>query len=339
MDTNARTKALNNGRLIDISDAAKQCGIDSSIAISLNLWASCVRPHHGCLGPEEHLAVDQLISLLRLQLCRTLWLDELDTVVPLPVTYYWTDSISVRLLLGRSPLNKPEATILFESESVDSLSNPLPAPLPAHPLYRLSAAVHTFNRLRRIVDRTYSLRLSQYHAALLHGHPLATTISYQAHKYSPPEYLHSDPGSSRRVLLDSIAEILKQLQLATSPAHQVTLSELLLQVDALREPMNDFLHLVLSLVLFANKLQNAPPATIQSLILAYNELLIRYNNGDFDVPSRLLAQVGLSFRELCTHVPAAWTMDFDRLFKEFHDVEARISDRPSLDAPPKSLWV
>ncbi len=234
-------KARHEQRLVDLSDEARQVGLNCRCEVGLHLWHSLFW-NYPSAAITDVLDVGDMLRVFRSRLERKLLPGQSSFHISPPRPTWWMqEPYFLRLLVLYRGEEVESVVILSQFHSVGSLLSFVPPPLPASLLVRMMQTIRQFFPLSCRLEHPLVRSLDATVHELLHRSPLQPQINHYLDQLQP--CLFPDGFSREEYRKVTLRSLLEQLELTAAVADKMG-ADIKLPVSGLLHLMANYVGIV-----------------------------------------------------------------------------------------------
>jgi hypothetical protein len=344
-----RQQALHNGALIDVTDDARQAGVDMPTAISRRAWAACIDVHPETDGNNQNTRLSGLLFAMEHELAHSGGQRTARFLFPIVVARGNEEPLYAELKARR---NGESLTVTLADESLPQITTTNKKPIPRHLLAELSITLSELGKATGAAEQEPLFRMSQVLDDFAAQHPVPFLPVEEHNRFShfpaPSAGRFSlaqiaTSGNSREKLLQNLQDITDTLRTVALPAYGEQIDALQTQLDRLTGPVVEMMHVSGRLVQIAGKtdFEKTPNSFVHPcdvLLSVYARLAVLADAGRFkELPHEDLAALRSQIALLQTVVAPEYLDELFSLKSRLSQLEQPVSF-DELRYPPREVW-
>lgn len=344
-----RRQALSTGALIDVTDDARQAGVDVPTAISRRAWAACVDVHPETDGNNQSTRLSGLLFAMEHELAHSAGQKSARFLYPVVIAKQDQEPEYAALKARRTGRS---LTVTLADETLPELTTANKAPIPRQLLAELSITVSELRKLTGAAEAKALRGIEEVLDEFAAQHPVPVQPVEEHNRFSHFPYPSAGRYSlaqiatskdAREKLLQNLQDITDTLRKVALPAYQDEIHTLQGQLNQLTSPVVDVMHITTRLIHIAGNtsFRQSPNTLVHPcdvLLSVYARLAVLADAGNFgDVPSEDISALRQQIALLQTAVGFEYLDELFALRSRLADLELPFS-LDELRHPPIGLW-
>lgn len=344
-----RQQALNNGALIDVTDEARQAGVDLPTAISRRAWSACIDVHPETDGNNQTTRLSGLLFTMEHELAHSRGQGAARFLFPVVVARGNEEPLYAELKARRVGHS---LTVTLADETLPEITTRNKKPLPRHLLAELGITLSELGKATGAAEQEPLFRIRGVLNDLAAQHPAPFLPVGEHNRFShfpsPSAGRHSlaeiaTSGNAREMLLQNLQDITDTLRTVGLPAYREQIDTLQTQLDRLTGPVIEMMHVSARLVHIAGKttFENTPNNFVHPcdvLLSIYARLAVLADAGRFaELSQEDLAALRSQIALLQSVVAPEYLDELFSLKSRLSQLEPPVSF-DELRHPPREVW-
>ena len=321
----ARRTSLANGSLIDVSDAARSCGIQLPVALSRSLWTSLVQPFPSARS-GDFVSLEKMLGSVQ-TLIKQEWLakKQFRYFLPEERPRWIGHSFFVRVQFNYA-YGKFAAVVLSSVDEIFIYKPPAsPAVLPSALMVRLFRVLLQLPLSGRGADTVLVERMRETANLLMQACPLKGDVYEYFRRWRPQRPTAFSHGEFRAVLSRTLGEVLVCIGACESEANAPLVKQLVKFHLAMASPLSDLAEITESLLRLAARLPyregpmvfNPFPPLLESCF----EMRYSLDKGSTTIPAKALQTLREQFSQMDELVVGADRHEYLQLRQWFEKID------------------